>query len=54
LTDKQWDELLESFEVMKYDADEDEQSKKLGKDIHSSSAFEWTADFADIISSVGR
>lgn len=37
LTDKLWDELLESFEVMKYGADENEQRKKLEIDIHSSS-----------------
>jgi len=37
LTYKQWDELLESFEVMKYDANEDEQRKKLEKDIQGSS-----------------
>ena len=34
MTDHQWDELLESFEVMKYDVDQDEQKEKVGKDIH--------------------
>jgi len=38
MTDKQWDELLELFEVMKYDANKkDEQRRKLEKNIHSNS-----------------
>jgi hypothetical protein len=38
ITDKQWDELLELFEVMKYDANKkDGQRRKLEKDIHSNS-----------------
>jgi hypothetical protein len=36
MTDKQWDELIELFEVVKYDADKDELKRRLENDIHRS------------------
>lgn len=36
MTDNKWDELIESFEVMKYDADPDDPQRVLEKDIRSS------------------
>ena len=38
MTDKQWDELIESFEVVKYDADKDDLKRRLENDIHRSSS----------------
>jgi hypothetical protein len=34
MTDKQWDELIELFEVVKYDADKDDPRRRLENDIH--------------------
>ena len=34
MTDKQWDELIELFEVVKYDADNDDLKRRLENDIH--------------------
>ena len=36
MTDKQWDELIELFEVVKYDADKDDIKRRLENDIHRS------------------
>ena len=37
MTDKQWDELIELFEVVKYDAEQDDLRRRLENDIHRSS-----------------
>jgi len=37
MTDKQWDELIELFEVVKYDADKDDLKRRLENDIHRGS-----------------
>jgi hypothetical protein len=36
MTDNKWDELIESFEVMKYGGDKDDPQRVLEKDIRSS------------------
>ena len=38
MTDKQWDELIELFEVVKYDADKEDLKKRPEKNIHCSSS----------------
>jgi len=38
MTDHQWDELVESFEVMKYGGDKDDPQRVSVKDIHHSSS----------------
>ena len=38
MTDKQWDELIELFEVVKYDADEEDLKRRLENDIHRNSS----------------
>lgn len=37
MTDKQWDELIELFEVIKYDADKDDLKRRRENDIHRGS-----------------
>jgi hypothetical protein len=39
MTDNQWDELIKSFEVMKYGDDKDDPPRVLEKDIHGSSTY---------------
>ncbi|HNZ34283.1 MAG: hypothetical protein QM256_00420 [Pseudomonadota bacterium] len=38
MTDKQWDELIESFEVVKYGDDKDDPQQTPGKDIRCGQA----------------
>jgi hypothetical protein len=38
MTDKQWDELIELFEVVKYDADKDDLRRRPEYDIHRGSS----------------
>jgi len=38
MTDKQWDDLIELFEVVKYDSDKEGLKKRPEKDIHCCSS----------------
>lgn len=37
MTDKQWDDLIESFEVLKYDAGNEDRKRRPEKDTYRSS-----------------